>query len=243
MFALIIICLILPILCSLPLHDPCVSTLGDWCKKFESQSPIKWNPPPTGSVKCPGKCNGVGRCDHSIGLCQCPAGWTGDDCKSPQKRPCTHKKRRPGNPSEQVIGHIDADGRDLDWNEPGDMPSRCAGICDDTIAMCWCDGHGSTSEYGHLGADPGSPPGTPPQRLGRPMTTVHNQPRGNKEGKRIRWDGKKSYDDLYGPNGWCIAHPSNLTVSLPCYIDGLVGRACDEVTEHFCPGKYTGTSL
>ena len=33
--------------------------------------------------------------------------------------------------------HIDQDGRDKNWLEPGWMASRCAGICDDELAMCW----------------------------------------------------------------------------------------------------------
>eukprot|EP00955_Chlamydomonas_euryale_P075571 362362-Chlamydomonas_euryale.AAC.4 len=38
-----------------------------------------------------------------------------------------------------------------------------AGICDDTIAACYCDG----DKYGHIPPPVGSPPGTPPIKQGR----------------------------------------------------------------------------
>ncbi len=41
-----------------------------------------------------------------------------------------------------------------------------AGVCDDNIGACYC-GYGST--YGRVLPPPGSPPGTPPVKLGRPL--------------------------------------------------------------------------
>lgn len=46
----------------------------------------------------------------------------------------------------------------------------CAGRCDAEIGMCWCDG-----PKGYIPPSLGSPPGTPPVRRGRPMTTIEMQ--------------------------------------------------------------------
>jgi hypothetical protein len=40
----------------------------------------------------------------------------------------------------------------------------CAGICDEDTGMCWCDG-----KFKHIPAPAGSPYGTPPIQMGRPM--------------------------------------------------------------------------
>jgi hypothetical protein len=39
------------------------------------------------------------------------------------------------------------------------------GICDDDKGLCYCDG----PVFGRIPAAPGSPPGTPPRRVGRPL--------------------------------------------------------------------------
>ncbi|KAG1677710.1 hypothetical protein FOA52_001022 [Chlamydomonas sp. UWO 241] len=207
---------------ALPAEQRCIATTGAWCSGFHAQTPIPWKPAPRGNKDCPGKCNGVGVCNYDTGYCDCPAGWTGVDCKTVLKRPCTHKTRRPDDLSDTPIGHIDAHGRDLNLTG-ADIPSttsRCAGICDDDIAMCWCDG-----PMGYIPAPPGSPPGTPPVQRGRPMITPGSQPKTTADGTAIWW-GNLPYDDLFGPAGWCTSNDTRVT--LPCIIDGLDGRLCDQ---------------
>ena len=43
---------------------------------------------------------------------------------------------------------------------------RPPGICDDDIAMCYCP---PGTKYGHIPAPEGSPPGTLPVQIGRPL--------------------------------------------------------------------------
>ncbi len=69
---------------------------------------------------------------QALPLTQAPSssprsGWTGADCKTVQLRPCTNRQRKPSDLSDVPLGHIDAEGRDLDWSAPGEVPSRCAG--------------------------------------------------------------------------------------------------------------------
>ncbi len=59
-------------------------------------------------------------------------------------------------------GHVDANGRDLDWEAEGWMASRCPGVCDVTTSACYCDG-----KFGHVPPPLGSAPGTPPIKQGR----------------------------------------------------------------------------
>jgi hypothetical protein len=44
-----------------------------------------------------------------------------------QKRPCTNGMRDPTSKENTPHGHIDEDGRDLNWLTPGVSNSRCAG--------------------------------------------------------------------------------------------------------------------
>jgi hypothetical protein len=57
-----------------------------------------------------------------------PAGWTGEDCRTPQKRPCTNRLSI-NEDDVPPSSHIDANGRDLNWTAPGWTPGRCAGAC------------------------------------------------------------------------------------------------------------------
>mmetsp|Transcript_19563 Transcript_19563/g.42445 ORF Transcript_19563/g.42445 Transcript_19563/m.42445 type:complete len:788 (+) Transcript_19563:181-2544(+) len=213
----------------------CVSTLGTWCKEYHHQQAVPWKPAPRGSKACPSGCNGVGSCNYDLGICQCPAGWKGDDCKTVQKRPCTNRNRHPDDMSDEPLGHIDEHGKDINWLEGGGTQSRCGGICDDDIAMCWCDG-----PKGRVNAPKDSPPGTPPVRVGRPMTTPMCQPRTTKEGKPTHW-GDQPYDNLYGKNGWCVADQP--AWRCPCIIDGLDGPNCEDPVEHFCVNQCSGHGL
>jgi hypothetical protein len=49
---------------------------------LEPSQPVAWKPAPRGDQSCPEDCNGVGNCNHDTGLCECPAGWIGQDCKT-----------------------------------------------------------------------------------------------------------------------------------------------------------------
>jgi hypothetical protein len=63
--------------------------------------------------------------------CQLPriapatAGWTGDDCTQPLKRPCTN--RLSGHNDIPPSSHIDGNGRDKNVTASGWTPGRCAG--------------------------------------------------------------------------------------------------------------------
>ena len=116
----------------------CRHTRGRWCGRYESQPPIPFKLAPRGSKQCPDNCNNVGNCHYDTGICYCPAGWKGDDCKTPEKRPCSSNDREVGSLEPQ--SHIDKEGRDLGWLKSGWRASRCSGICDDDVAMCYCDG-------------------------------------------------------------------------------------------------------
>ena len=53
------------------------------------------------------------------------AGWTGDDCTQPLKRPCTNRLSDPDD--MPPLSHIDGNGRDLNVTAPGWTPGRCGG--------------------------------------------------------------------------------------------------------------------
>ena len=197
---------------------------------------ITWKPAPRGNKSCPGDCNTVGNCNHDSGLCECPAGWKGKDCMTVQKRPCTNLKRNPDDPTitDEPLGFIDEDGRDLNVLDGNSTTSRCFGTCDDVIGMCYCDG---AFPQGRINAPKGSTPGTPPIRMGRPMTTDENQPRETKEGVRLKW-GYQTYESMYGANGWCVAESP--VKKLSCIIDGVKGPDCNRLVEHFCINQCNG---
>ncbi|KAG2494839.1 hypothetical protein HYH03_007079 [Edaphochlamys debaryana] len=199
------------------------------------QLPVAWKPAPRGSTECDPPCSRAGRCNHDTGLCECTAGWTGRDCTTPQKRPCTNRLRTPEDPSTEPASFIGPDKRDLDWTSPVGISwppySRCAGVCDDDLAICYCDG-----PMGRIPAPEGSPPGTPPIRRGRPLITFHMAP-------TTTWDGKKAfgefpYEQVYGPKGYCNVTQPVWTAG--CTLDDLGGATCDDPVQAFCPGACSG---
>lgn len=84
---------------------------------------------------------------------------------------------------------------------------RCAGICDDDIAACYCDPKLGNPRYGRVPAPPGSPPGTPPLREGRPLFDPCNRLADDGRGGALDWraHAKIPFADVYGPGGWCVA--------------------------------------
>ncbi|KAG2431441.1 hypothetical protein HXX76_009456 [Chlamydomonas incerta] len=213
----------------------CAVAKGKWCDDFLIQEEVVWNPAPRGSKECPDKCNNVGRCNYDTGYCDCAAGWTGVGCKTPQKRPCTSYWREAEDPSKVPTSHIGPDKRDLNWTVWSNIHSRCGGICDDDLAICYCDGQGP-DQFGRIPAPPGSPPGTPPIRVGRPLVTEYMAPNETWDGK---WAfGKQPYANVYGPQGYCnVSKPVWAAV---CSMDALAGPTCDEPLESFCPGACSG---
>ncbi|KXZ53464.1 hypothetical protein GPECTOR_7g914 [Gonium pectorale] len=203
--------------------------------------PVPWKPAPRGSKECPDKCNGVGRCNYDTGYCDCPAGWRGPGCKTRQKRPCTKTYRTPEDQSPDPVSHIGPDKRDLNWTARGFTPSRCYGICDDDLGMCYCDG-----PMGRIPAPDNAPPGTPPIRRGRPLMNLIDQPAKSFDGLQTDGGGQP-YENVYGPK----AEPSTCdlqgycNVSSPawapaCGPEDLAGKYCDAPNEAFCPGACSG---
>ncbi|KAG2444185.1 hypothetical protein HYH02_009123 [Chlamydomonas schloesseri] len=223
---------------SAPVQLRCSSAKGGWCEDFIAQTPIAWKTAPRGSTECVGGCNNVGRCNYDTGYCDCAAGWTGPGCKTRQKRPCTNKQSSLADGDyirKEPLSHTLPDGRDADWTNLDTVYSRCGGICDEDLAICYCDGQGP-DQFGRIPAPPGSPPGTPPIRWGRPLVTFHMAPKTTWDGQRAF--GEHDYHLVYGPKGYC-------NVSEPewgpnCGMDMFVGPKCDIPIEPFCPGACSG---
>ena len=70
-------------------------------------------PSPKGSVTCPAGGCGPGNCHFGLGLCMCPAGWSGPTCAQPQKRPCTNRLRQVGEKGEGERGGEGEEGCDV----------------------------------------------------------------------------------------------------------------------------------
>ncbi|GLC75556.1 hypothetical protein PLESTF_001656500 [Pleodorina starrii] len=197
----------------------CFLTRGSWCHQFFNQDPAPRYPPKYHDKPCPANCSGVGVCNHEHGLCYCPAGWGGADCSQPRKRPCAH---------------MGAGKRDAGWhNLTAWSHTRCAGVCDDDIAMCYCP---PETKYGRREAPPGSAPGTPPQQQGRPLFMC--TPGTDEQGRKVEWGGTP-FADMFGPEGWCNADKPS-TFRCPCRLDGLAGPTCSEIREQVCPNQCSG---
>ncbi len=52
-----------------------------------------------------------------------------------------------------------------------------------------------------------------------------------------------TWQDLYGPQGWCVAAQPNTSREVFCTLDGLRGRHCDELVEHFCINQCSGRGV
>ncbi|MEW5318578.1 MAG: hypothetical protein WDW38_009791 [Sanguina aurantia] len=146
-----------------------MGTLGSWCGLYERQPLHPLKLPPRGDKDCPNNCSSVGNCHHDYGQCECPAGWAGEDCSTPSKRPCTNDWRDLNPAVPQTFtprSHTGADGHDLNLTAKGWTASRCGGWCDEDTASCHC-GYGS--KYRRIPAPPGAPYGTPPIQPGRQL--------------------------------------------------------------------------
>lgn len=199
----------------------CAGTVGDWCGRYLMQKPIPGKPQPPGSKRCPQDCNGVGVCQADFGYCLCPAGWTGEGCMERLLRPCTKGFRTEGSVPR---------GGSFPLSEEGWTPSRCAGVCDEERGDCYCNG-----TMGRIPAPEGSPPGTPPIRVGRPATWCW--PKHDENGNEPQWVKAHAVDNelIWGPEGWCEAE--NPKHKCPCVIDGLTGPNCDIVIERACANQ------
>ncbi|KAG2486464.1 hypothetical protein HYH03_014911 [Edaphochlamys debaryana] len=206
----------------------CRGTAGRWCGRMEALPPAPLRPAPRGNRTCAQGC-GPGNCNHDTGTCDCPAGSQGPDCGTPLLRPCTTSFRHSG---PTPMGHIDAEGRDLDWTAEGYTESRCTGICDPYTARCFCDG-----KHRRVNPPLGSPPGTPAPVRGRPLGNHHCQLSDDGKGHKLPW-GQVPYDHIYGPEGWC--NSDNPVVRCPCLFDGFSGPLCEEVTEAMCVNQCSG---
>ncbi|KXZ53465.1 hypothetical protein GPECTOR_7g915 [Gonium pectorale] len=215
-----------------PIQKRCARTKGTWCTDFIKQEPVIWKPAPRGNTECPDSCNGVGRCNYDTGYCDCPAGWRGPGCKTRQKRPCTNLYRSPEDKNPEPMSHIGPDKRDVNWTAPNISPSRCFGVCDDDLALCYCDG-----PMGRIPAPDNAPPGTPPIRRGRPLMNLHDMPKTTYDGKPVMGGGQP-YENVYGPKGYCnVSEPDWVP---PCGPEDVGGKYCDEPNEAFCPGACSG---
>ncbi|PSC76549.1 exostosin-like glycosyltransferase [Micractinium conductrix] len=176
-------------------------------------------------------CNQVGTCDALKGLCTCPAGWRGFNCVDPMKRYCTHKYRDAGFEVPLVPANLSAGvgGPHMNMFPRG----HCGGFCDYNTAGCYCP---SNTTYGRVPAPLDAPPGAPPVKQGRPMFQ-YCQPNKMPDGSDTVW-GTVDPEELYGPDGWCIADAPKLQCL--CYLDGWQGPTCEERVEMFCLNQCNG---
>lgn len=66
------------------------------------------------------------------------------DCGTVLLRPCTTAFRHTG---DTPVGHIDDEGRDLNWRDEGYTESRCTGVC---MRVCMCQR--AQDEEAHMAA-------------------------------------------------------------------------------------------
>ncbi|KAL4438037.1 hypothetical protein ABPG77_004258 [Micractinium sp. CCAP 211/92] len=209
------------------LEQRCAGVAGTWCQDYLQQRPIVKKPPPRGDKDCLWGCNFVGVCDRLAGWCRCPAGWTGDDCSTRLKRPCSWDYRRHG---------FEPFNEPVDYSQPSGSPSRCSQLCDEDVGLCFCN---STMEYGRVPPDPSLPPGTPLVKRGRPMSQ-HCQPKRNPDTGEPAVFGTREPAELFGPEGWCRAAQPAMPDPCPCIVDGYCGRFCDQPCEPVCPNQCSG---
>ncbi|KAG2488357.1 hypothetical protein HYH03_013047 [Edaphochlamys debaryana] len=237
----------------------CALTRGSWCEEFFRQDRVPWKPAPRGSKDCPstkwGPCNGVGNCHYDIGVCQCPAGWTGKACDERQLRPCTHMHKTPEMPPYQTISHVGPDGMDLALTDSGWTASRCGGFCDVDRASCWCP---PDTKYGRKPAPPESPPWVRYSVPGRPLMESCKPGRvpanDSKDAPLVAtdWGNKEiALEDLTGPKGWCNADEEqygDITEAVKgscggwrgCPEEYQHGEYCDEFSETPCLNQCSG---
>ena len=217
-----------------PVHEAnCQFALGEWCNTWYSderrgKNLVKWKDPPSGNVSCLWDCNGVGVCDYLRGSCRCPAGWQGEACDARMDRPCSQSYRK--------FGSFHPNDAPYDYHSGLWMAGMCAGYCDLDYGSCYCP---PETKYGRIPAPMGSPPGTPPQKVGRPMG-LHCQPSTDEFGNSTGSKGDVTYKDLFGPDGWCNADKPNTTCSCGEARDGISGAFCDIPVEQFCVNQCSG---
>jgi hypothetical protein len=93
-----------------------------------------------------------------------------------------------------------------------------AGYCDEAIGACYCP---SNTTYGRIPAPMDAPMDAPPLQHGRPMNWWC-QPNNS-------YGGTRAIEDLYGPQGWCMA--AEPSIECECNVPGWGGDHCDEPVE------------
>eukprot|EP00884_Botryococcus_braunii_P005998 jgi/Botrbrau1/1539/Bobra.0107s0027.1 len=205
-------------------HVMCEGTIGgDWCQQFHSQTPILRKAPPRGKQRCLNDCNGAGICNWDLGVCSCIAGWGGDYCQYREARPCTSEWRKTGYGPAHTLTPLDS----------GWTASRCFGVCDEDVALCFCNG-----TYGHIPGPPEVPPlYRDPVQMGRTLT-YNCMPVLFDNGKPTNF-GRMPNENLFGPEGWCEAE-KNPKQHCHCSKDGWAGALCDIRVEAFCLNQCSG---
>ena len=217
--------------------ERCRGTLGAWCYDFYSQEPgvgADTVLPDWSRMKpCRNGCAGAGRCDHTTGLCRCPAGWTGDACDVEMPRYCTDWYDETGKAPKKGPKIDDSD----EWeNSRGWTLSRCDARCDDQAGTCFCpeDSAYPDRQVSHLC-----------QMSTHPVTGKPHPSSEYRQGKvPAEWVLMKSNGTHVG---WCEADPAEvmsgrikLLVNCQCLLDGSLGMLCHEETPHVCPNQCWG---
>jgi hypothetical protein len=130
------------------------------------------------------------------------------------------------------MSSIDAVGNDKNLTIfHGQVSSRCAGTCDDTIGMCWCRGSRGLIRSSDKSI----------VQYGRPMAGGNTQPATDANGNKLIWGNSfLPWDSVFGPDGWCNADQPKDIQKFACVIDGLEGPTCDKVIEQFCINQCNG---
>eukprot|EP00775_Hariotina_reticulata_P012386 gene12386-12520_t len=110
------------------------------------------------------------------------------------------------------------------------------GVCDDDKGLCYCDG----PIFGRIPAAPGSPPGTPPLRVGRPLPE-YCQPSASLQGAPM-W-GTVPIRELYGSQwGWCNAPVGQPTAPATARGMVLLETGVSRSRSSFVPTNARGTA-